>query len=103
MSDTPCRSTLPCSFPERTTGHRNRAVANLMLNFGMVSDVVDQSLELYFQQCSVLVNALDLAMMGATLAQRRAESGERRASAVGGVRQGHPVHDVHLRHVRLRR
>ena len=53
---------------ERTTGHRNRAIANLMMSFGMVSDVIDQSLELYFQQCSVLLNALDLAMMGATLA-----------------------------------
>ena len=68
---------------ERTTGHRNRAVANLMLNFGMVSDVVDQSLELYFQQCSVLVNALDLAMMGATLASggRNPVSGEQALSA----------------------
>ena len=68
---------------ERTTGHRNRAVANLMLNFGMVSDVVDQSLELYFQQCSVLVSALDLAMMGATLASggRNPVSGEQALSA----------------------
>ena len=53
---------------ERTSGHRNRAIANLMLNFGMVSEAVEQSLELYFQQCSVLVNARDLATMGATLA-----------------------------------
>lgn len=53
---------------ERTTGHRNRAIAHLMLNFGMVSDRIEQSLELYFQQCAVLVNAHDLAAMGATLA-----------------------------------
>ena len=53
---------------ERTSGHRNRAIANLMLNFGMVSEAVEQSLELYFQQCSLLVNARDLATMGATLA-----------------------------------
>ncbi len=53
---------------ERTTGHRNRAISHLMLNFGMVSDQIPDSLELYFQQCSILVNAHDLAVMGATLA-----------------------------------
>lgn len=53
---------------ERKTGHRNRAMAHLMLNFGMVKDRVDETLELYFQQCSVLVNCHDLAVMGATLA-----------------------------------
>lgn len=53
---------------ERTTGHRNRAIAHLMLNFGMVSDRVEDSLELYFQQCGILVHAHDLAVMGATLA-----------------------------------
>jgi len=53
---------------ERMTGHRNRAIGHLMLNFGMVSDKVEESLELYFQQCSVLVNCRDLAIMGATLA-----------------------------------
>ena len=54
---------------ERTTGHRNRAIGHLMLNFGMVGEKIADSLELYFQQCSVLVNAHDLAMMGATLAK----------------------------------
>jgi glutaminase len=53
---------------ERTTGHRNRAIAHLMLNFGMVSEQISDSLELYFQQCSILVNAHDLAVIGATLA-----------------------------------
>ena len=53
---------------ERLTGHRNRAIGHLMLNFGMVSDRIADSLELYFQQCSVLVNCRDLAVMGATLA-----------------------------------
>jgi glutaminase len=55
---------------ERGTGHRNRAIAHLMLNFGMVRDRVEQTLELYFQQCSILVTARDLAMLGATLANR---------------------------------
>jgi glutaminase len=53
---------------ERTTGHRNRAISHLMLNFGMVTEQIPDSLELYFQQCSILVNAHDLAVMGATLA-----------------------------------
>jgi glutaminase len=53
---------------ERKTGHRNRAIGHLMLNFGMVGDAMEESLELYFQQCSLLVNCHDLAIMGATLA-----------------------------------
>jgi glutaminase len=58
----------PTFLSERSTGHRNRAIGYLMLNFGMVQDRVAETLELYFQQCSVLVNSRDLAAMGATLA-----------------------------------
>jgi len=43
-------------------------MAYLMLNFGMVSDNIDETLDLYFQQCSIMVNARDLAMLAATLA-----------------------------------
>jgi glutaminase len=53
---------------ERLTGHRNRAIGHLMRNFGMVGERFEESLELYFQQCSVLVNCRDLAMIGATMA-----------------------------------
>ncbi len=53
---------------ERTTGHRNRAIAHMMLNFGMLSDRVSDTLDFYFQQCSVLIHCADLALMGATLA-----------------------------------
>ena len=53
---------------ERMTGHRNRAIAHLMLNFSMIEERIEEILELYFQQCSVLVNSHDLAVMGATLA-----------------------------------
>ncbi|MGI0491886.1 glutaminase A [Alkalinema pantanalense CENA528] len=55
---------------ERMTGHRNRAMAHLMRNFGMIDDPIEESLDLYFQQCSVLVNCQDLAIMAATLANR---------------------------------
>lgn len=53
---------------ERSSGHRNRAIAHLMLNFGMIRDRVEETLELYFQQCSLMVTCHDLAVMGATLA-----------------------------------
>lgn len=53
---------------ERTTGHRNRAMAHLMLNFGMIDAKIDEALDLYFQQCAVMVNCHDLAVMAATLA-----------------------------------
>ncbi|MEB3300327.1 MAG: glutaminase A [Candidatus Sericytochromatia bacterium] len=55
---------------ERATGHRNRAMAHLMLNFGMLDGAVEEVLDLYFQQCSVLVTARDLAVMAAVLANR---------------------------------
>jgi glutaminase len=59
---------VPVFLSEKATGYRNRAIAYLMLNFGMVSDKIDETLDLYFQQCSILVNAKDLAMLSATLA-----------------------------------
>jgi glutaminase len=74
---------------ERTTGHRNRAIAHLMLNFGMVSEQIPDSLELYFQQCSVLVNSHDLAMFGATLAN----AGVNPVTGVRAIEQPH-VKDV---------
>jgi glutaminase len=53
---------------ERRTGHRNRAIAYLLLNFGMVHDEAEHALDLYFRQCAILVTCRDLAVMGATLA-----------------------------------
>jgi glutaminase len=53
---------------ERRTGHRNRAIAHLLLNFGMVHDAAEAALDVYFRQCSILVTSHDLAVMGATLA-----------------------------------
>jgi glutaminase len=52
---------------ERRTGHRNRAIVHLLLNFGIVHDEAEAALDLYFQQCSILVTCRDLAMMAATL------------------------------------
>lgn len=61
---------MPVFMSERDTGHRNRAIAHLMLNFGMIDKKIDEALDLYFQQCSVLVNCHDLAVMAATLAHK---------------------------------
>jgi glutaminase len=53
---------------EKTTGHRNRAIAHLLRNYDILAGDPEQPLDAYFQQCSILVNARDLALMGATLA-----------------------------------
>jgi len=53
---------------EKETGHRNRAIGHLLKNVDLIDGEVDEVLDLYFQQCSVLLNARDLAVMGATLA-----------------------------------
>src|SRR5512143_1884721 len=53
---------------ETATGNRNRAIAYLMLNFGIIDAAVDHALHQYFAQCSLKVHCQDLAMMAATLA-----------------------------------
>jgi len=53
---------------ELATGDRNRAIAYLMRNFGMLDGDVDSVLSLYFRQCSLLVTCRDLAVAAATLA-----------------------------------
>lgn len=53
---------------ERHTGDRNRALAYLMRNAGSLAGEVDDVLDVYFRQCSLLVDTTDLAVMAATLA-----------------------------------
>ena len=53
---------------ELETGDRNRALAYLMRNAGSLREPVDEVLEVYFRQCSLLVTSGDLAAMAATLA-----------------------------------
>ncbi len=53
---------------ERATGHRNRAIGHMLRNYGIVSEDPEPTLELYFKQCSILIDCRDLAMIGATLA-----------------------------------
>ncbi len=53
---------------EALTGHRNRAISHLLLSAGALREPVETALDLYFKQCSIMVNASDLAMIGATIA-----------------------------------
>jgi glutaminase len=55
---------------EKNTAHRNRSIAHLLRHFGVIEGNIDNSLDLYFKQCSFMVTAKDLAMMAATLANR---------------------------------
>jgi glutaminase len=55
---------------ESTTGDRNRAIAYLLRNSSVIKDDVDAVLEVYFRQCSILTTARDIAIMGATIANR---------------------------------
>lgn len=53
---------------EHATGHRNRAIAYMMLNSGMLERNPEEVLDLYFRQCSISVDCRDMAVMAATLA-----------------------------------
>ena len=54
---------------ERDTGHRNRAIAHLLRNFSVIGDP-EGVLDLYFHQCAIEATCHDLAMIGATLANK---------------------------------
>jgi glutaminase len=53
---------------EKETGHRNRAIAHLLLGYGILDREPEEVLDIYFKQCSIQVTARDLALMGACLA-----------------------------------
>ena len=53
---------------EHATGHRNRAIAHLLLANDALAVPPDDALDLYFRQCSINVTATELAWMGATFA-----------------------------------
>ena len=46
----------------------NRAIANLLFNYGRLYSEPEQTLRVYTRQCSTGINTRDLGMMGATLA-----------------------------------
>ncbi|HPX37802.1 MAG TPA: glutaminase A [Mycobacterium sp.] len=53
---------------EKATGNRNRAIAYMLTSFGVLDDDPDEVLDVYFRQCSLRVDSVDLARMAATLA-----------------------------------
>jgi glutaminase len=53
---------------EAATNQRNQAIASLMYAYGHIKDNPAQATDIYTEQCSVNVNASDLAIMAATLA-----------------------------------
>lgn len=53
---------------EKKTGNKNRALAYLLKNSGMIYGSVEELLDVYFAMCSVKVNCQDLARMGLILA-----------------------------------
>ena len=53
---------------ESDTNQRNQAIGALMLAYGYIKNNWQQAVDLYTRQCSVGVNAKDLATMAATLA-----------------------------------
>lgn len=55
---------------EAATGHRNRAIAHLLRSAEVLEGDPEEALDLYFRQCSILVTCRDLALIGATLANR---------------------------------
>lgn len=64
---------------EKLTGDRNRAMAYLLKNDGIIEGNVDEILDLYFKQCSIEVDAVDLARIGLLFANYGVdvETGER--------------------------
>ncbi len=53
---------------EAATNQRNQAIGSLMYAYGYIKDNPDQATDVYTEQCSISVNAKDLATMAATLA-----------------------------------
>jgi glutaminase len=53
---------------EADTNQRNQAIASLMYAYGRIKDNPARATDIYTEQCAVSVNAKDLAVMAATLA-----------------------------------
>lgn len=58
----------PVFKSESETNQRNQAIGNLMYAYGYIKDNPDRATDIYTEQCSVNVNAKDLATMAGTLA-----------------------------------
>lgn len=68
---------------ETATNHRNRAIAQLLESYGRIERDPHDVVDVYTRQCALRVDARDLAVMGATLADGGVNpvTGERVVSA----------------------
>ncbi|MGF7056732.1 glutaminase A [Brassicibacter mesophilus] len=55
---------------EKSTGHRNRALAYFMKDVGIIEGDVEEVLDVYFKQCSIEVDCIDIARIGLFLANK---------------------------------
>ncbi len=55
---------------EQRTAHRNRAIAYLMKHFNVIDTDIEETLNLYFKQCSIIVRTEDLSRIAATFANQ---------------------------------
>ena len=62
---------------ERKTGNKNRAMGYLLKDMGIVDGEVEEALDVYFKQCSIEMNCIDIANMGLFLEIGRASCRER--------------------------
>lgn len=87
---------------ERTHADRNLGLAHLLADAGRLPISAREAVAGYLAQCSVLVTAPQLAVMGATLAAGGTNpvTGERVLDEGGAADD---VRDAHLRHVRRQR
>lgn len=53
---------------ELEVGHRNRAIAHMLREFGMIEDDPNRAHEVYLRACATVATCRDLGLMGATLA-----------------------------------
>lgn len=53
---------------ERETGNKNRAMGYLLKDMGIIDGNVEEALDVYFKQCSIEMNCIDIANMGLFLA-----------------------------------
>jgi len=85
---------------EQRTGHRNRAIAHLLLNFGMVHDEAEEALDVYFRQCAIRVRA-GISRLWARRSRTWVGSHRTRRWCSTSRRPRDAGDHVHLRHVRL--
>lgn len=55
---------------ERETGNKNRSIAYLLKDNGLIEERVEDILDAYFKQCSIEVDCVDLAKIGIFLANK---------------------------------